>query len=366
MPGSQVQIGGRDARARRRPSARRYRWARDRACAPNKSRAGRSRARPCRPRSCARLAAPRRRRAWSRARRESERRRLIVTPAAAIVLPSCPTRNDAPLYSDGPEAAPTIDRIKPAAMSGSKTTGARVVLILRAPEPAQCALGGSYSDRLRIFELSEAAVRRVPESLLHRVAVLRDRRYDEAVRSARILAGETLAVREHHPVAPRTEFGALGILDSRIESQRRILGRCALFRALDRHLRFRYRDRPIESSGSDFGCSAGSGNPAHGSAADRRASSTVLATNAPSESRSSSAVEEVADDCPQKTRKPSRRSRELLSFSTSPMRTPAAERLRADAQHFRRVRALALGLVEHPVGESRDSIVAIRFFSLSI
>src|SRR5208282_540161 len=120
-----------------------------------------------------------------------------------------------------------------------------------------------------------------------------------------------------------------------------------------------------ESAGNDFGCIEGSGNPAHGSAADRRASWTVSATKSPSESRSSSAVDEVAEDCSQKTRSPSRRSRELLSFSTSPRRTPAVgdsavtHRTSAALAPLRRASSSA-----QPA--SSISTVAIRLFPSSL
>src|SRR5580704_3727911 len=118
-----------------------------------------------------------------------------------------------------------------------------------------------------------------------------------------------------------------------------------------------------ERSGNVFGWSEGSGKPAHGSAADRRASSTVLATKAPSESRSSSAVDDVAEDCPQKTRRPSRRSRELLSFSTSPRRTPASS---DSAETHKTSAALAPLRFASSSAQLASSIssVAIRFFPL--
>src|SRR5580704_18474344 len=109
-------------------------------------------------------------------------------------------------------------------------------LDLARSKPAQCALRRGYSDRFGLFEFSEAAVRGVPVALLHRVAILRDRRHHEAVGSAGILAGKTLAVGEQDLVATRTEFGAAGIPDARIEFQGRILaGACDLERAIGIH-----------------------------------------------------------------------------------------------------------------------------------
>ena len=112
----------------------------------------------------------------------------------------------------------------PAAMSGSKTIGARIVLILRAPR--------RRSARLAAVIPTDSASSSFPK-----------RRFDvyqnpcciaspscaigcthEAVRGAGILARKTLAVGEQNLVAPGAEFGAFGVLHARIEFQCRVLG----------------------------------------------------------------------------------------------------------------------------------------------
>src|SRR5208282_3177076 len=241
---------------------------------------------------------------------------------AAIVLPSCPTRNDAPLYNEGPEAAPTIDRINPAAMSGSKTIGARIVLILRAPSRR-------IARRAAVIPTSSAS------------SSFPKRRFDVyqnpcCIASPSCAIGCTTSVYEVPEYSPEKPWLLANRIWPRPElnsAPSEFFMRGSNFSAAFSAVRAISSARsavtiPLsgsasESSGNDLGCIKGSGNPAHGSAADRRASSTVFAMKSPSESRSSSAVDKVAEDCPQNTRRPSRRSRELLSFSTSPSRTPA-------------------------------------------
>src|SRR5260370_6611501 len=77
--------------------------------------------------------------------------------------------------------------------------------LARAESPERPLRRGD-SDRLRILEFHETAIRGVPVPLLHRLTFLGDRRDDQRVRSPGILAGESLAIGEQNLSAAGAEL----------------------------------------------------------------------------------------------------------------------------------------------------------------
>src|ERR1700687_937490 len=215
-----------------------------------------------------------------------------------------------------------LDRLKRAAISGSKTIGARVVLILRAPR--------RRSVRFAAVIPTDSASSSFPK---RRFEVYQ---YPCCIASPSWAIGATTSEYEVPAYSPENPW----LLANRICPRPELNSAPPEFFIRGSNLSAAFSPiRAIssarsastiplsgsasESSGHDFGCNDGSGSPAHGSGVDKRANSTVCAIKSASESRSISAVDEVAEDCPQNTLRPSRRSRELLSFSPPPSRTPA-------------------------------------------